>query len=281
VPHVFAPAEDLADEALDCDEGCVTPPVGVFGRFDGVQRVQDAEIERHGQQRMRHRPVLTHDGVLVAAEAREAVIDEAVERTFGLVGCDGEQPRAVVADGWQLHAVEIMPDLLIDVVFARLVGLRNIKCCLIFRWWLAVVFVVVPAAVDRLVAIHQYVEPAALAAVEVLHTEAAAVARPLGEVLAGECERRGGQDVGDAAVGMQPLDEIFRRRATSARKRGSLGTSMGTPATTPQGQQLRAWPIDSVCWTEQVVAIHTTAGMRRGGSQFLGTASDLLVSWSG
>jgi hypothetical protein len=73
----------------------------------------------------------------------------------------------------------------------------------------AVVFIVVPPAADGFVAIHQHVEPAAMVAVEVLHAESAAIARPFGEVLAGECERRRRQDVGDEVVRAQPLHEIL------------------------------------------------------------------------
>jgi hypothetical protein len=147
---------------------------------------------------VRHRPVLARDRVLVASEAREAVLDdETVKRALGFTGSDGEQPRAVVADRRPVHAVEVAPDLVVDVVFQGLVGLRNIKCCLVFRGRLAVFFVIVPSAANGFIVVHEHIKSAALVAVEVLHAEAAAIACPFGEVLAGEREGRRRQHLGD------------------------------------------------------------------------------------
>ena len=74
---------------------------------------------------------------------------------------------------WQVHPVEVVADLLVDVVFPRLVWLRDFQRRLLFRRRFAVVLVVVPSVADRFVAVHQHVEAAPLVAVEVLHAEAA------------------------------------------------------------------------------------------------------------
>ena len=138
------------------------------------------------------------------------MLDEAVERPLGFGWCDGEEPRAVVADRVrQVHPVEVVSDLFVDVVFARLVGLRNLQRRLLFRGRLAVVLVVVPAVADGSVAVHQHVEPAALIAVEVLHAESGAITRPLGEVLAGQREGGRRQDVGDEALLAEAVHEPF------------------------------------------------------------------------
>ena len=102
-----------------------------------------------------------------------------VERALGLGGGDGEQAGAVDADGVEVHRVEIAPDLLVDLVLARLVRLRQAERLLLLRRGLAVVLVVVPPVADGLAAVHQHVEAAALVAVEVLHAEAGAVTGPL------------------------------------------------------------------------------------------------------
>ena len=62
------------------------------------------------------------------------MFDEAVERAFGFGRRDREEPRAVVADHVrQVHPVEVVADLFVDVVFARLVRLRNLERRLLFR----------------------------------------------------------------------------------------------------------------------------------------------------
>ena len=210
MPHVFAPAEDLADEALDCGQRRLVVAVGALGGVDGVEGMQHAEVQRHGQQRVRHRPVVAHHGVLVAAEGGQSVVDEARQRALGLGRGDGEQTRAVGADGVEVHAVEVAADLLVDVVLAGLVGLGHLEGRLLLRRGFAVVLVVVPAAADGVGAVHQDVEAAALVAVEVLHAEARAVAGPLGENRCGAArmsawaERRR-----PGPVLAQPVDELL------------------------------------------------------------------------
>jgi len=159
---------------------------------------------------VRHGPVLGHDRVLVAAERRQAVRDEPIERPVRLGGGDGEQPGAVHADRVEVHPVEVTPHLLVDVVLARLVRLGELQRLLLLRRRLSVVLVVVPAAADGFASVHENVEAAALVAVEVLHPEPGAVAGPMLEVLAGQGERRGGEDVCDEATFAQAVHEPLR-----------------------------------------------------------------------
>ena len=200
-------------------------PVGVLGGFDGVERVQHPEVEWHRQQRVRHRPVLAHDRVLVAPEGRQPMLDEAIQRPFGFGRRDGEQPRAVVADqARQVHAVEVVADLLVDVVFPRLVWLRDFKRRLLFRRRFAVVFVVVPSVADRFVAVHQHVEAAPLVAVEVLHAEAACARLPTRRSPCGTARRW-------VSAGCRRRDPAVRRRWTNRSAACEVGsyTSTGRP----------------------------------------------------
>ena len=89
-------------------------------------------------------------------------------------------------------------------------GATTPRVALPARRRLAVLVVEVPLPADRLAALHQHVEPAALGAVEVLHPEGLAVARPLRELRARERERRRRQDLGDQPLLLQPLDERER-----------------------------------------------------------------------
>ena len=59
------------------------------------------------------------------------MLDEAVQRAVGLGRRDGEQPRPVVADDQrQVHPVEVVAYLLVDVVFTRLIwlGTSSVAC---------------------------------------------------------------------------------------------------------------------------------------------------------
>ena len=162
--------------------GASSAAVGLLGRLDGVEGMQHAEVERDRQQRVRHRPVLAHDGVLVAAERGQSVLDEPAQRALGLGGSDGEQARPVDADGVEVHARR---DRGAPARRCRPRGVGTAagtpERLLLLRRGLAVVLVVVPPAADGLATVHQHVEASALVAVEVLHPEAGAVAGPVAE----------------------------------------------------------------------------------------------------
>ncbi len=148
MPHVLAPTENLPDESLDRRERSLAVAVGLLGGVHGVEWVQHTKIQRDGQQRVRHRPVLAHDGVFVPAEGGKPVVDESRQRTLGLCRGDGEQSRPVDADGVEVHPVEVAADLLVDVVLAGLVRLGSAESVLLLRRGLAVVLVEVPAVPD-------------------------------------------------------------------------------------------------------------------------------------
>ncbi len=172
--------------------------------------MQHAEVERHRQQRVRHGPVLAHDGVLVAAKVGgEPVFDESREHASGFGrGGDGEQAGGTVdADGVEVHGVEVATHLVVDVVLPRLVGLGQAERLLLLRRGFAVVLVVVPPVADGFAAVHQHVEAATLIAVEVLHAEAGAITGPLLKVLARQREHGCRQHLGDEALLLQSVDE--------------------------------------------------------------------------
>ena len=127
MPHVLPPPEDLADEALGRRQRRRAVAVGPLGGTHGVQRMQYTQIQRHRQQRVRHRPVAAHHGVLVAAEQREPIGDEPRERAAGLGRGDGEQARSVDSDGVDAQPVEVPADFVVDIVLARPVGRRDVE----------------------------------------------------------------------------------------------------------------------------------------------------------
>jgi hypothetical protein len=70
--------------------------------------------------------------------------------------------------------------------------------------------VVVPPAADRLVGLHQHVEPPPLGAVEVLHPERLPIAGPLVELGARQREGGRGQHLGDQTLRAEPLGQLGR-----------------------------------------------------------------------
>ena len=124
--------------------------------------------------------------VLPGAEVGEAAGDEGTERRLGLRRGRREAPRAVLAPGSRpLPAVEVTPHVGIDLVLLRLPRIRRGQT---LARRAPVLGVEVPAPADRFaVALDQDLEAPALLAVEVLHPQPLAPARPLGEPLgAGE-----------------------------------------------------------------------------------------------
>ena len=82
---------------------------------DDLERVEQAEVQRRRQQRVRHPRVAREHRVLVGAEGRQPVVDEVVERGQRLRPGGGEPPRPVPARRTRLPValppVEVGADL--------------------------------------------------------------------------------------------------------------------------------------------------------------------------
>ena len=200
LPHVLAPAQNLTNETLDGGQRGGAVPVRLFGCRDGVEWVQHPQVQRHRQQRVRHRPVFPQHGVLVAAEQRQPFGDETPQGFVGLGRCHREQSGPVHPDSVEVQRIEVAAYLRVDVVFHRTPGRRHVQRRRALRRRLPVVGVEVPSAIHRLIAVHQHPEPAALLAVEVLQPEAFPLAGPRAELRAPQREGGGGQHVGHQSV---------------------------------------------------------------------------------
>ena len=149
--------------------------------------MEEAEVERRRQVGMPHEALAVQHRVLPAPEVGQPALDEALERAAGLIVRGGPQPRTVLAEGGQPHAIEVTPHPLVDVALAWPVRARRAP---VARGWLAVLGVEVPASAGWLVAFHEQVEAAALLAVEVLHHESLASVSPGAELVRVSEEQR-------------------------------------------------------------------------------------------
>jgi hypothetical protein len=189
LPDVLAPARHLADEALDAVQRRRAGAVRQLGAAHALPGVEEAEVERDGQQAVRHPRVVVEHGVLPPAEVRQPGGDEVLQGLQGLGTGGREAPRAVTADEGRLAgplpAVQVGADLLVDRVLLGPPGRLDRQCGGAARRRLAVVVVQVPAAAGRLPgAVQQQAPGASDAAVEVLHEQAppAPLAGPATEV---------------------------------------------------------------------------------------------------
>ena len=98
VPDVVPPADDLPNEALHRGDRGVALGVGVLGRPDDLQRVQQPEVQRRRQQRVGHPAVPAQHGVLVRPEGGQPVLDEVLQRRQRLRAGRGEAAGTVLAD---------------------------------------------------------------------------------------------------------------------------------------------------------------------------------------
>ena len=153
-PHVLAPADHLADEALGRGDRHGPRAVRLLHRVAHLARVDHPEVQVGGDGRVGQPPLPVQHRVLVGAEAGQVVRDE------------GPQPRERAAARDRPPRRDPPPRAAVA------------------RRGRAVLGIEVPAAAGGRVAVHQVAEPAALLAVEVLHPQAAAaLRRPGGEVL--------------------------------------------------------------------------------------------------
>ncbi|CAO5258746.1 branched chain amino acid efflux pump [Frankia sp. AgKG'84/4] len=174
-PDVLAPAEHLADEALDAGDRRVAPPVGVLGGAGDLQRMQQAQVQRRGQGGVGHRRVGGEHRVLVRAEGGEAVPDERVQGPQRLVAGRGEPARPVdpAEPGVPVafEPVKVVADLGVDVRLDRAPRFGQAEPAPVARRWFAVVVVVVPLSARRLGAVHQNAVAMPLPPVEILHQQ--------------------------------------------------------------------------------------------------------------
>ena len=182
VPHVVAPADHLADEAFHRGQRRRAVAVGLLGPVGDLERVEQAEVHRGRQQRVRHPRIGRQHRVLVRAERGQPVLDELLQRRLGLAPGGREPPRTVAADEGHVTvtfpAVEVAAHLVVDVVLARPPGRFHRQRRRALGWWLAVVGVEVPAPPARLAGVHQDAVAAPDVAVEVLHDQPPAARRP-------------------------------------------------------------------------------------------------------
>ena len=127
LPDVLPPPQHLPDESFRAGDRHGTRPVGVLGRADGVQGMQETQVERHREQGVCHRPVGGEHRVLVRAEVRQTLVDEVPQRLLRLVRRDGEPTGPVAPDGGQVHPIEVGAQLGVDVVFFRLPRPRQVQ----------------------------------------------------------------------------------------------------------------------------------------------------------
>ena len=166
VLHIFAPAQDLSNKALDRRQGRGARMVGGLGALHHFVRVQHFGVEREGQQRMEQSRAARAHGIFVRAEMRQRGGDELMKPRQ----CLGPVQRP-----------------------AQCVGLRVAKawhpCGLDGGPQDAVVVVVVPLpALGLARPVDQHAVALAHAAVEVLHEPLLAAFEHLGHFGAGGVE---------------------------------------------------------------------------------------------
>ena len=158
--------------------------VGDLDRPDRLARIQESEVDRGREQRVREERLPLDHRVLVAPERREPVADEGVERRSGLSA--GDRPREAV-ERVAPPRVEPLADPRVGLA-GEVVGIepRPFGGFPVVGRRLSVQVVVVPLPADRLVAVHQHARLAADVAVPVLLSVA-----PVGApVLADDQSRR-------------------------------------------------------------------------------------------
>ena len=130
---------------------------------------------------MRHLPLVAQHGVLVRPEQGEDLVHEVVQTPLGTHprGRPGAVRRSAPHTGDV--AIDVPEHLLVESV--EFVRRGHRPGATVLRGRLTVLGIEVPAATDRLVALHEISEPSALPAVEVLHTEGLAGVRPRREGL--------------------------------------------------------------------------------------------------
>ncbi len=96
---IFAPADDLADEALDgLDRGGACVKGGLGPRAD-LGRGEETEIEIGRDQRVRQEGIAGQHRILFGAKARQGMGEEVIQRLQGLRAGDGPAKGDEASDG--------------------------------------------------------------------------------------------------------------------------------------------------------------------------------------
>ena len=243
-PHVLAPPDELAHEALERRE--LDPLLGRAGehRVEHLARVEQAAVQRRGDRGVEEHRVLRGDGVLVRAELRQPFVDELLQGRPGLLV--GHRPREGCRAARCRGELALHPrDRLVDLRGA--LGTGPAGHHMASGQLLAVLGVEGPAPTDRLTVLDQDVEPAALPLVEGLHPgppvpEPVDELRPRGEEVRRlehvvRPEAHPGVGHGTAQVTQHP---VVNRIDDAERIRSQPGEVGGeTPARGPHGIRLQ------------------------------------------
>ena len=179
--HVFAPADDLADEAFGCVQGRPAGVVLVRNPPADRQRVEKTGVDVEGENGMIEEAFSFQHCILVVAEEGEGMLDEVLQGRFGLHFGDGEPEGVQIAEVIAEARVDEVQDVLRDRIGFDLVGLRQEEIGL---GRLAVLGIEIPLSAFRLAAIHQQPGLAPHVPIEELHAQLLAPLGPGGEVVA-------------------------------------------------------------------------------------------------
>ena len=100
--------------------------VGLLGRRRAVQRREQPEVQRRGQQRVPQRPLAADHRVLIGTEARQRAGDEMLQGATGLRAVGRPAARTVLAPGLDLERVELAAHGVVVIVLTRAVRARRV-----------------------------------------------------------------------------------------------------------------------------------------------------------
>ena len=239
----LAPAEHLPHEPLRGRERRHPRPIGSFRSGQHVPRVEQLEVHRGREQRMPAERHARPHRVLEAAELRQPLAHEGVERAAGIV----RRHRPVEARQRTGVAGEVKFDvgkrIARDPVRCEHGPCRHLPGTLGTEA-LAVLGIVVPAAARGVVAVHQHARTPPHPPVEVLHPQRAAVAGPAPEVLARAEEVRVGNDLerntGLPANPLQHREHAPVARLDAAHPGRTARRDLAAPGVPERGMRVRA-----------------------------------------
>ena len=174
--HIFAPADDLADEAFDAVERRAALAIGLFGTAAQIERVEQAEVDAGRKHRMEQVVLARYHRVLIGAEAFDPLGEESIGGLLGLVTRDRPAQCIERSEMVAEPVSDQLDDLLRHAIGGEFRAFGRGKPVL---WRLAVLAVVIPLAARRFaVILHQQSGLAPHLAIEELHPQFLAVVRP-------------------------------------------------------------------------------------------------------